>query len=68
VVLANSDLIDTLGVVVFPSISVPAPIVRSLSRGFRFCRSRKLDLKALGRRTDRFFDSAHIACTILTRS
>jgi hypothetical protein len=36
VVLAKSDLIDKLGVVVFPSISLRAPIVRSLDRVFRF--------------------------------
>jgi hypothetical protein len=36
VVLANSDLIDKLGVVLFLSIPIRALIVRSLSRGFRF--------------------------------
>ena len=36
VVLANSDLIDKLGVVLFLSIPIRAVIVRSLSRGFRF--------------------------------
>ena len=35
VVLANSDLIDKLGVVVFPSILLRAPIVRFLDRTFR---------------------------------
>jgi hypothetical protein len=35
VVLANSDLIDKLGVVVFPSILLQAPIVRFLDRTFR---------------------------------
>jgi len=35
VVLANSDLIDKLGVVVFPSIPLRAPIVRFLNRTFR---------------------------------
>ena len=35
-VLANSDLIDKLGVVLFLSIPIRALIVRSLSRGFRF--------------------------------
>jgi hypothetical protein len=32
VVLANSDLIDKLGVVLFPSIPLRAPIVRFLDR------------------------------------
>ena len=35
VVLANSDLIDKLGVVLFPSIPLRAPIVRFLDRTFR---------------------------------
>ena len=35
-VLANSDLIDKLGVVLLLSIPIRAPIVRSLSRRFRF--------------------------------
>ena len=34
-VLANSDLIDKLGVVLFPSILLRAPIVRSLDLTFR---------------------------------
>src|SRR5215472_8014731 len=36
VVLANSDLIDKLEVVLFPSISLRAHIVRSLDHVFRF--------------------------------
>jgi hypothetical protein len=36
VVLANSDLIDKLGVAVFPSIPTWAPVVRSLDRVSRF--------------------------------
>src|SRR6516225_4427622 len=35
VVLANSDLIDKLGVVVFPSILLRSPIVRFFDRTFR---------------------------------
>jgi hypothetical protein len=34
--LANFDLIDRLGVVVYSSIPVRAPIVRTLGRCFRF--------------------------------
>ena len=33
VVLANSDLIDKLGVVLFPSIPLRAPVVRSWANG-----------------------------------
>ena len=36
VVLANSDLIDTLGVVILPSIPLRALIVRALGSYFRF--------------------------------
>ena len=49
-VLANSDLIDKLGVVVFPSIPLRAPIVRFLNALFASFRSRaalQLEILAL---------------------
>jgi hypothetical protein len=36
VVLAKSDLIDNLEIVIYHSVPIRAPFVRSLTRGFRF--------------------------------
>jgi hypothetical protein len=53
VVLANSDLIDKLGVVVFPSILLRAPIVRFLNPFASFRSRAALQLEILALRHQR---------------